>query len=76
MVDVKGSPPIFSAIFNGIAAYAEFVGRNYDEAMRLGRESIRERPDFAAGHRVLTAAAGMAGKIDTARAALQQLRRV
>jgi TolB-like protein/Tfp pilus assembly protein PilF len=66
----------FSAIFNGIAAYAEFVGRNYDEAMRLGRESIRERPDFAGGHRVLTAAAGMAGKIDNARAALQALRRV
>src|SRR5207244_4340958 len=25
----------FSAIYTGIAAYAQFVGRNYEEAMRL-----------------------------------------
>ena len=28
----------FSAIFCGIAGYAQFVGHNYDEAMRLARE--------------------------------------
>jgi hypothetical protein len=64
----------FCAIYNGIAAYAEFVGRNYDEAMRLAREGIRQRFDFAGAHRVLTAAA-MAGKTDLAKAALQELRR-
>jgi hypothetical protein len=37
----------FSAIYSAIAAYAEFAGRNYDEAIRLGREGIRQRPDFA-----------------------------
>lgn len=26
----------FAAIYVGIAAYAQFVGRNYEEAMRLG----------------------------------------
>ena len=52
----------FSAIFCGIAAYAQFVGRNYDEAIRLAREGIRQRGDFVGAHRVLTAAAGMAGK--------------
>jgi TolB-like protein len=65
----------FSAICSGVAAYAEFVGRNYDEAMRLAREGIRQRLDFGGGHRVLTAAAAMAGEMDVARAALQELRR-
>jgi TolB-like protein len=66
----------FSAVYCGIAAYAQFVGRNYDEAMRLAREGIRQRGDFVGAHRVLTAAAGMAGQDDVATAALQELRRV
>src|SRR3984957_12620827 len=52
----------FSAIFYGIASYAQFVGRNYDEALRLSREGIRQRSDFVGAHRVLTAASGMAGE--------------
>jgi TolB-like protein len=64
----------FSAIFTGIAAYAQFVGHNYDEAMRLAREAIRQRSDFVGAHRVLTAAAGMAGHTEVAVAALQELR--
>jgi tetratricopeptide (TPR) repeat protein len=65
----------FSALFYGIASYAQFSGRNYDEAMRLARESIRQRADFVGGHRVLTSAAGMAGRADIATAALKELRR-
>ena len=65
----------FSAVYYGIAAYAQFLGRNYDEAMRLAREAIRQRGDFVGAHRVLTAAAGMAGKDDVAKASLQELRR-
>ena len=65
----------FSAIYNCIAAYAEFVGRHYDKAMRLARESIRQRFDFAGAHRVFTAAAAMAGEIDLAKTALEELRR-
>ena len=64
-----------SAIFCGISAYSHFVGRKYDEAMRLAREGIRQRGDFVGGHRVLTAAAGMAGQHDVARAALLELKR-
>jgi len=64
-----------SAIYYGVAAYAQFVGRNYEEAMRLSREGIRIRGDFVGAHRVLTAAASMAGQIDVATAALQDLRR-
>jgi TolB-like protein/Tfp pilus assembly protein PilF len=65
----------FSAVYNGIAAYALFIGRNYEEAMRLSRESIRQRGDFVGAHRVLTAAAAMAGQNDVAAAALLELRR-
>jgi tetratricopeptide (TPR) repeat protein len=64
-----------SAIYFCIASVAQFAKRNYKEAMRLARESIRQRPDFAAVHRVLTAAAGMAGEKEVAKAALQELRR-
>ena len=66
----------FSAIFYGIASYAQFVGRNYDEAIRLSREGIRQRGDFVGAHRVLTAASSMAGRHDVAHAALRELRRV
>src|SRR5712671_4481104 len=65
----------FSALYYGIAAYAQFIGHHYDEAIRLSHEAVRQRGDFVGGHRVLTAAAGMAGKHDVATAALQELRR-
>jgi TolB-like protein/cytochrome c-type biogenesis protein CcmH/NrfG len=64
-----------SAVYYGIASYAQFVGRNYEEAMRLAREGIRQRGDFVGAHRVLTSAAGMAGRREVAAAALQELRR-
>jgi TolB-like protein/cytochrome c-type biogenesis protein CcmH/NrfG len=66
----------FAGIYCGIAAYAQFVGRNYDEAIRLARESMRQRSDFVGAHRVLTAAAGMSGDLDLARTALEGLKRV
>jgi hypothetical protein len=65
----------FSAVYCGIAAYAHFIGRDYDEAMRLAREGIRQRGDFVGAHRVLTAAAGMVGHEDVAKVALLELRR-
>jgi TolB-like protein len=65
----------FSAICSGVAAYAEFVGRNYHEAIRLAREGVRQRFNFVGAYRVLTAAAAMAGEIDVAKDALRELRR-
>jgi len=65
----------FSAIYYGIASYAQYIGRNYGEAIQLAREGIRQRGDFVGAHRVLTAAAGMAGDANIAAAALQELRR-
>jgi TolB-like protein/cytochrome c-type biogenesis protein CcmH/NrfG len=65
----------FSAIYYGVAAYAQFVGKNYHEAIDLSREAIRLRSDFVGAYRVLTVAAGMAGQAEVASAALQKLRR-
>lgn len=65
----------FSAVYYGIAAYAQFLGRDYAEAMRLSREGLRQRGDFVGAHRVLTAAAGMAGDKAAAELALYELRR-
>ena len=65
----------YASLYCGIAAYAHYVGRDYSEAMRLAREGIRQRNDFVGAHRVLTAAAGMAGQLEVGGAALQELRR-
>ncbi len=65
----------FSAIYYGVAAYAQFVGKNYQDAINLSREAIRQRGDFAGAYRVLTVAAGMAGQNEVAAAALKELRR-
>jgi len=66
----------FAAVYCGVAAYAQFVGGNYQEAIRMSREALRQRGDFVGAHRVLTAAAAMAGMNQAAEAALQELRRV
>jgi TolB-like protein/cytochrome c-type biogenesis protein CcmH/NrfG len=65
----------FAAIYYGVAAYCQYVGRNYPEAIRLSREALRHRSDFTGAHRVLAAAAGMSGQQDVARAAVVELRR-
>jgi len=65
----------FTAIYCGVAAYCQYIGGNYAEAIRLSREALRQRSDFVGAHRVLTASLGMAGGADAAKAALQELRR-
>ncbi|MBR0712534.1 winged helix-turn-helix domain-containing protein [Bradyrhizobium liaoningense] len=65
----------YAPVYFGIAAYARFLGEDYEEAIRLAHEALRQRSDFVGAHRVLTAAAGMAGKSELAHAALQELRR-
>lgn len=65
----------FAAIYCGVAAYCQYLGRNYVEAIHMARESLRQRSDFSGAHRVLTASAAMAGQCDVAKTALQELRR-
>jgi tetratricopeptide (TPR) repeat protein len=61
--------------YYGVAAYAAYVARDYAEAIALSQHAVRQRSDFVGGHRVLVAAAGMAGDAALARTALQGLRR-
>ena len=63
------------AITVTFSGQVSFAGGDYEEAMRLAREGIRLRGDFVGAHRVLTAAAGMAGEREVAKAALHELRR-
>ena len=66
----------FAAIYCGVAAYCQYIGRNYDEAIRLSREALRQRRDFVGAHRVLTASFGMAGEVEAAKRRCEELRRV
>jgi TolB-like protein len=68
------SPREFSAIYNGVVAFAAFADGDYCEAIRLSRELVRQYGDFVVGHRVLAAAAGMVGDAELAAQALQGLR--
>ncbi|WP_439371141.1 winged helix-turn-helix domain-containing protein [Bradyrhizobium sp. DASA03120] len=65
----------YAPVYFGIAAYARFLGGDDEEAIRLAQEALRQRSDFVGAHRVLTAAAGMAGRREIAAAALRELRR-
>jgi len=64
------------AIYYGVAGYARFIEKRYDEAIALARQAIRQRGDLTGAYRVLTVAAGMAGDLEVAGAALQELRRI
>ena len=65
----------YLGVYYGTLAYAHFVGKNYEEAIKLAREAIRQRNDFVGAHRVLTSAAGMAGNTELATSALAELKR-
>ena len=65
----------YLGVYYGIAAYAQYIGHNYQEAARLAREGIRQRSDFVGAHRVLAAASGMAGDMEAAKSALDNLLR-
>jgi TolB-like protein/cytochrome c-type biogenesis protein CcmH/NrfG len=63
------------AIYYGIAGYARFMTRQYDEAIALAREAIRHRGDLTGAYRVLAVSAGMSGDARLAETALAELRR-
>jgi len=65
----------YLGVYYGIVAYAQYIGRNYEEAIEYARQGIRQRNDFVGAHRVLVAAAGMAGDKALAKSALAELER-
>jgi TolB-like protein/Tfp pilus assembly protein PilF len=64
----------FAAIYSGVAACCQYMGGNYDEAIKMAREALRQRSDFVGAHRVLIAASAMAGQDEAAKSALADLR--
>src|SRR5262249_12405790 len=62
-----------AGIYSGLGAYIQFAAGRYDEAIRLARESLRQRSDFVGAHRTLTASAGMSGDRELAAIALRGL---
>jgi TolB-like protein/Tfp pilus assembly protein PilF len=64
-----------SALYYGVASYAQFVGRNYEEALQLAQAAVRLRSDYVGGLRLVVASAAMAGQSEVAASALQELRR-
>lgn len=63
------------ALNYGSASLAQYIGGNYEDAIRLAKAAIRLRSNYASAHRVLVAAAGMWGCPDLAGATLTELRR-
>ncbi|KQT15644.1 MULTISPECIES: winged helix-turn-helix domain-containing tetratricopeptide repeat protein [unclassified Bradyrhizobium] len=63
------------AVYHGIAAYARFTERRYEEAIALAREAIRHRGDLTGAYRVLAVCAGMTSDGALAEMALGELRR-
>jgi TolB-like protein len=64
-----------SALYYGVAAYAQFVGRNYNDALQLAQAAVRLRSDYVGALRLLAASAAMAGQTEAAASALRELRR-
>jgi TolB-like protein len=55
---------------------AEFAAEHHDEAAEWARKSLQINPDFPGGHRLLASIYGQTGRIDEARAALDQYLRL
>ncbi len=64
------------AFFYSGTCVAHYYAHRYDEAIEWGRKAIRERPGFAAAHRILCATLGQAGRAEEARQATKKLREV
>ena len=57
----------------GIAA---FVAERYDDMIEWGKKTVREKPEYPAGHRLLASAYGNFGQLGEAREALEELLRL
>src|SRR5690242_17817572 len=68
--------PLRSGFSGLLGLFTHYLTGNYKESMRLSQEAVRQRADYVGAYRVLTAAAAMAGEIEVAKAALQELRRL
>ena len=63
-----------NAIFFAAAGVAHLIAERIDEAIACAEESIRIRPGFIAGHRVLCAALAEGGRLGKAQTVLAQIK--
>jgi adenylate cyclase len=64
--------PLISSAFGGLGI-AHMMAGDYDEAVKFGRQAVREGPRFALGHRVLAASLALLGRTEEARSAMRAL---
>lgn len=62
------------AFFYSGTGVAHYYANRYEEAAEWARNAIRERPGFAAAHRILCASLAMAGQQEETQAAMKRLR--
>ena len=65
---------VHQAVFLSAEAICHFVARRYRESAALNRRAVQLRPRFVSAWRSLAAAAGLAGDMETASAALAEAR--
>jgi TolB-like protein/class 3 adenylate cyclase/Tfp pilus assembly protein PilF len=59
--------------FTSVAGVAHLVAGNYDKAIELSRVSLRQNAMFTGTHKMLSVALALAGRVDEARIAVQNL---
>ena len=66
---------VHQAVYLTVEAICHFVARRYRESADLNRRAVQLRPHFVSAWRTLAAAAGLAGDIETASAALSEAKK-
>jgi class 3 adenylate cyclase/tetratricopeptide (TPR) repeat protein len=64
-------PNLYS--FTAVAAVAHLAVGDYDKAIEFGKTSLRQNAMFTSTHKMLSVALSLAGRMDEARAAVQNL---
>jgi adenylate cyclase len=65
----------YAASFS-VSGLCHFMARRFEDAVEYERRAVELRPNFGTAWRTLTAAAGMAGELDTAVRALSEAKRL
>jgi TolB-like protein/class 3 adenylate cyclase/tetratricopeptide (TPR) repeat protein len=61
-------------LFNVSLSIAHYLAGRYEQAIAYGRKSVQQRAGFSGGHRIYAASLAQAGKLEEARAAIEQLK--
>jgi tetratricopeptide (TPR) repeat protein len=65
-----------NAIFNMSLATAYYLAGRYEEAVAYGRKAVQLRHGMTGGHRIYIASLAQAGRLEEARFAVEQLKKI